>query len=1778
MGADRSTCPSPRTLERLLAEQLAGQERDSVETHVEVCADCQTRLEYMVAPTRRTVAPAAEHRDESGPEPAEEFRSRLRQLAPPSSHAEGGSPLAAAPEPPHPYPSPPRGEGEEYSPRPLGERGRGEGDDAWRVGERLGQYEILGKLGKGGVGAVFKARHTELGKVVALKMLRDERPDEVTIARFKNEIRAVGRLDHPNIVVAHDAGQSGGIHFLVMEYVDGMDLAQLVERRGRLSTADACEVIRQAAVGLQHAYERGLVHRDVKPSNLMLARDGRVRLLDLGLARSFGESPADTLTAKGMVLGTADYLAPEQWDYPHAADTRADIYSLGCTLYHLLVGQAPFGGSTYRTVLGKMHAHAKVPPPPLGHVRPEIPAGLGAVLGRMLAKHHADRFATPAEVAAALRPFTAGCDLGRLLETDESGLEATRVPAANIVTPAPGVWETDAGRDHHAPSASRSRAWLIAASGLCLGLLAAALFGPRLWRSPESPTPPPPLAIEEFRVNHFRGKQAKPLGDIRHTAEEVRVNDSVRVFARLGAPAYCYLIAFNPDGSEQLCYPAWDGDRPQEARAVKPMPVTEFRFFPDDKSVFGLDAAGLQVFVLVASTRPLPPYAEWRSGAGQIPWKPISHGGDGRWQFDGREFTRLPLERGKRAEREAEPQVLRNLCAFFRDRPELEAVQVIAFPVVDEDLTKQWDAQARDLCREGKFVEAQEPIRRKVALLNQKKGEKHFETGDATRFLKTLEQVAALPEEARAEFAASYQVHDEMARLKKKGRFPDAAPLAKRVWEVRRRVLGPEHEAAAVAAYEYAQLLYYSGRYAEAEARFREVLAAIRRVVGDNHPAVAKVQGDLAMTLSKQDKYAEAGPLYEAALQLTRELQGEDHPDTGVSLNNLAGHFDRQARFGDAEPLYRQSLDILLRAEGEDGRRVIIARSNLAHNLSQQAKHAAAEALYRETLRARRNSLGEDHPDTGMNYSNLAVNLDEQGRHAEAEPLFHRAVAITRQVLGEENTETAITLNNLAMNLQHQRKYAEAEPYFRKALEIHLRLAPTGTSRSAAGVHHNLAANLQGQGQLDAAREQVDKSLEILRNVLGEEHPDVAQGSIGAAALLNDQKKYAEAELLVRQALALFQKRLGPAHERTIQAQISLANNLHNQGHYAEAEALLKDALERHRQLMGEGHPSTTWAYLNRVRNLWAQGKYRAIAALGPAAAASFEAARPGLSSAGLDRAGRTLELSPLLTYLAAAAAGNGHPAAAWQYVESRLARGLLDDLSAHPLTDAERALLKQLDRQDQQIAALMERQDRTDKARGEADKLRTQRDAAQTQLAGLRAELTAKYGVAAGRVYDLRRIQERLPPDAALVIWVDVAGDPRFRDAEGAHWVCAVRHQGDPVWVRLPGGGAAGAWQTEDEELPAKVRGILADRGDVSKGAWKDLVRRLYAQRLAPLEGHLGSHEGLPAVRQLIVLPSNVMAGIPVDVLTDRFTISYAPSGTTFAWLQDRRSEAADRNAGTRGGSLLAVGDPIFERPESDGASSDTPGERVASFARLPATAKEIQAVSRVFSRVELLKESEASEQNLERMAAAGELRKFRFLHFATHGLLDDRRALNSALILAQDRLPDPLAQVLDGKGLSDGRLTAGEILRGWKLDADLVTLSACETALGKFSGGEGYLGFSQALFLAGARGMVLSLWRVDDRAAALLMTRFYENMLGTPEGGVTPLPKAQALAEAKQWLCGLSAADVDRLTADLPKGLPAGTRGVRREVPEATAADAPRPFEHPYYWSAFILIGDPW
>jgi serine/threonine protein kinase len=273
----------------------------------------------------------------------------------------------------------------------------------------VGQYLLLERLGEGGMGQVFKARHQRLQRVVALKLIRKDRlanPDAVQ--RFQREARAAARLSHPNIVTLYDADEAAGTHFFAMEYVEGTDLARLVKERGPLPVPQACAYVCQAALGLQHAHEQGLVHRDIKPANLFLTARGVVKILDMGLARLHGPldeagDDTDPLTREGSVMGTPDYLAPEQALDTHKADIRADLYSLGCTLYYLLTGRVVFPGGT---LAEKITRHMSAEPTPVEQLRPEVPRGVRDILRKLLAKRADQRFQTPAELAAALAPFS----------------------------------------------------------------------------------------------------------------------------------------------------------------------------------------------------------------------------------------------------------------------------------------------------------------------------------------------------------------------------------------------------------------------------------------------------------------------------------------------------------------------------------------------------------------------------------------------------------------------------------------------------------------------------------------------------------------------------------------------------------------------------------------------------------------------------------------------------------------------------------------------------------------------------------------------------------------------------------------------------------------------------------------------------------------------------------------------------------------------------------------------------------------------------------------------------------------------------------------------------------------------------------------------------------------------------------------------------------------------------------------------------------------------------
>jgi serine/threonine-protein kinase len=400
----------------------------------------------------------------------------------------------------------------------------------------LGGYVLLERIGEGGMGQVYKARHLRMRRVVALKLIHPDRlGNPQAVQRFEREVRAAAALAHPNIVLAYDANEVNGRHLLAMEYVEGTDLAASVAKGGVLPVAQACDCIRQAALGLQHAHERGLVHRDIKPHNLLLTPDGVVKILDMGLARLNQPGEPDdrrsAMTQEGTVLGTPDYMAPEQANDSSGADIRADLYSLGCTLYFLLTGQPPFpgGGLTDKLVRHQLHE-----PEPVEHLRPDVSPAVAAIVRKMMAKKPEERFQTPAEVAGALQRVQATPPAGGA--TAASQAPVPRRPPA----PRPELLSTlevvEAGEDLSGKTAPerprkksaastlpRRRAIWPLALGAGLGLvvvvavaLALALpsrkpdTGAAAVKAEESkPAPIKPAPVKPFEEHEFIGKALK---------------------------------------------------------------------------------------------------------------------------------------------------------------------------------------------------------------------------------------------------------------------------------------------------------------------------------------------------------------------------------------------------------------------------------------------------------------------------------------------------------------------------------------------------------------------------------------------------------------------------------------------------------------------------------------------------------------------------------------------------------------------------------------------------------------------------------------------------------------------------------------------------------------------------------------------------------------------------------------------------------------------------------------------------------------------------------------------------------------------------------------------------------------------------------------------------------------------------------------------------------------------------------------------------------------------
>jgi tetratricopeptide (TPR) repeat protein len=1063
-----------------------------------------------------------------------------------------------------------------------------------------------------------------------------------------------------------------------------------------------------------------------------------------------------------------------------------------------------------------------------------------------------------------------------------------------------------------------------------------------------------------------------------------------------------------------------------------------------------------------------------------------------------------------------------------------------------------------------------------------------------------------------------------------RGDYKEAEAAFRKVLDINRKSLGEENSETATSYNNVAHALDAQARYAEAEESHRKALAINRRTLGEENLGTANNYTGLATNLDSQGRYRDAEESHRKALAICRKLLGEEHSYSCARSNDLAVNLTKQGRLAEGEAVLRQVLALRRKSKGEEHEETALSYNNLAYNLNTQGRYAEAAEGYRKALDICRRVLGEEHSSTAVCYSNVANNLFDQRRYAEAEEGFRRALAIYRKVRSDTHSDMAGGYNNVAAVLHALGNYKEAAEFYRKSLDVCRKIFGEQHSNTLRS-YDNLTINLMKQGRYAEAEEICRKSLAISREILGEEHPDTATFYFTLGSECKEQGRHAEAEAAFRKSLEIRRKTLGEEHIRTAQSYDHVASSLHARGQYTAAQEwwlLAADSFAKARLriaavgleravgsdnlsplpelaavLARNGKPEEAW---QRFEEGLARGTWDDLTARLRRSAAE--------QTTQIELINRLERLDQLIekTLPAPDAPPDEKKRRADLLTQRRQVHNALSDfgqdlkkkygLAAGQVFErpqiqaslpANTALLGWLDEPGAPKAADPD---------GEhwAVLLRSAGGPVWVRLRGsggggawtdadadlpnqLRAALQSPSGDWRPLAAQLRR--QRLEPLAKHL----AAGDG----------LPAVRHL-----VVLPSPALAG--------VPTEV---FADSYTVSYTLSGTLHDHLRQQPRV-------TSKGLLAVADPVFeMPSRAAKPSPLPPAGVLLTMVVPGSNAARAGLRPN-----DVLLRYNDNDLLRPADlkPLPESPEiekrvavtiwRDGQTSERqirPGKlgvvladepapqamaqqrkldlRLASAARggdkwspLPGTLAEVETLRPLFDNSgavpKVLVHSEASEQRLDELAKNGELSKYRYLHLATHGETDDRFPLRSAVILSRDQLPDAYNQLKAGLPVYDGQLTAAEVLRQWHLRSELVTLSACQSALGRYERGEGFVGFAQALILAGSRSVCLSLWKVDDAATALLMARFYCNLLGQRENLKGPMGKAQALAEAKDWLRNLPREAALGWVAQLNNGV---TRAKGRQALPLLAVPAKakedRPYAHPYYWAAFLLIGDP-
>jgi CHAT domain-containing protein/Tfp pilus assembly protein PilF len=1038
---------------------------------------------------------------------------------------------------------------------------------------------------------------------------------------------------------------------------------------------------------------------------------------------------------------------------------------------------------------------------------------------------------------------------------------------------------------------------------------------------------------------------------------------------------------------------------------------------------------------------------------------------------------------------------------------------------------EQMRAQVEGLYREGRYEEAIPLAQRALALSEKTLGPEHPDTATSLIILGGLYETT--------------------------GAYAKAEPLFERAVALYEKALGPEHPDTATSLIILASLHTATGAYAKAVPLFERAVAIREKALGPEHAATATALNDLAKLYQLTGAYAKVEPLLQRALAIREKALGPEHPDTATTLNDLATLYQDTGAYAKAEGLFQRVLAIREKALGTDHPDTASALNNLGGLYRVTGDYAKAEALLQRALVIDEKALGPDHPDTAPVLLNLAGLYYATGAYAKAEPFCQRALGIFEKARGPEHPATATALNYLAELYRVSGAYAKAKPLYERALAIREKaLGPEHPD--TASTLNNLAVLYRATGAYAKAEPLYLRALAIRERVLGPEHPDIAESLNNLAELYQITGAYAKAESLYERALAIFEKARGPEHPATALQLANLAVLDYATGAYAKAESLLERALAIREKSLGPEHPDTAESLDILASVYYATGAYAKAEPLFQRALVIAESntARFLLSgSEARKRAYIQQSVENVSVHVAFSLAHSTASSTALGIISVLQYKGrVLDAMSdsvarlRRSVAPQDQALFDQLSGVEQEFSSLTF--GGLGKLSSEAYRQRLNELVQQQEK--LEAELSTRSAALRQTVtpITLEGVRQALPADTVLVEWfrfkpLDRQANERARWGAPRYVAYTLEHSRKPVAIDL---GAA----RPIDDLVAEFRVALSDPANTY---FKEVAEELYAKLIKPLQPYLAQNE------RLLLSPDGALNLLPFAALLDErgeylakhFEITYLTSG------RDLLRMAPESPSRSR---PMLVADPDYGPSASAEMPVDTrlPAARSNDldrgglvFTPLPGTTAEAKALQSLLKldAQNVLTGDRATEASLR------ELHGPRILHVATHGFFLNDQEMAVAVLnpvgFSSETLSLPLGEnplLRSGLALAganarhsgttdDGILTAAEAAQLDLVGTQLVVLSACETGVGTVQTGEGVYGLRRALVLAGAQAQLDSLWKVADTATRELIVDYYQRLL---------------------------------------KG--EGRSGALRAAQKAMMANPAR--QHPYYWAAFISIGN--